>query len=222
MHSEKYRFLRKSKVRRANFTTSPCPHSTTRGHTSSISCVDTSKHKAVEVDQVGWASRPPGETHLDILHAQDVPAVVHVLFEVFVLDERERERERVRWVEKLQGHQLQQLSCSAPVFSSSTTQRVMNNNYVNVFVLASVRRVTCESCRMWEGRSFVGLTRYSKTSVSDLSVWMMSCSVTMLACFRSFSNDTRGKERGDSCDTLSLFPLIWIHNADSAEFLWLT
>lgn len=46
----------------------------------------------MEVDQVGWASRPPGETHLDILHAQDVPAVVHVLFEVFVLDERERER----------------------------------------------------------------------------------------------------------------------------------
>lgn len=34
------------------------------------------------------------------------------------------------------------------------------------------------------------LTRYSNTSVSDLSVWTMSCSVTMLACFRSFSNDT--------------------------------
>ena len=36
----------------------------------------------------------------------------------------------------------------------------------------------------------VVLTRYSKTSVRDLSVWMMSCSVTMLACFRSFSKDT--------------------------------
>lgn len=39
------------------------------------------------------------------------------------------------------------------------------------------------------------LTRYSKTSVSDLSVWTMSCSVTMLACFRSFSNDTVRRHR---------------------------
>lgn len=36
----------------------------------------------------------------------------------------------------------------------------------------------------------VVLTRYSKTSVRDLSVWMISCSVTMLACLRSFSSDT--------------------------------
>ena len=33
-------------------------------------------------------------------------------------------------------------------------------------------------------------TRYSKTRVRLLSVWMMSCNVTMLACFRSFNNDT--------------------------------
>lgn len=38
--------------------------------------------------------------------------------------------------------------------------------------------------------NLVILTRYSKTSVRLLSVWTMSCKVTMLACFRSFSNDT--------------------------------
>lgn len=36
------------------------------------------------------------------------------------------------------------------------------------------------------------LTRYSKTRVRDFSVWMMSCSVTMLACLRSLSRDTAG------------------------------
>lgn len=51
----------------------------------------------------------PAEAHLDILHAQDVPAVVHVLLQVFVLQERERERERGR---ALVGHRetLQQLA----------------------------------------------------------------------------------------------------------------
>lgn len=44
------------------------------------------------------------------------------------------------------------------------------------------------------GSAFEGLTRYSNTSVSDLSVWTISCSVTMLACFRSFSNDTEAKQ----------------------------
>ena len=41
------------------------------------------------------------------------------------------------------------------------------------------------------------LTRYSKTRVRLLSVWMMSCNVTILACFRSFNNDTgeRDKQR---------------------------
>ena len=39
------------------------------------------------------------------------------------------------------------------------------------------------------------LTRYSKTRVRLLSVWMMSCSVTILACFRSFNNDTGERER---------------------------
>lgn len=37
-------------------------------------------------------------------------------------------------------------------------------------------------------------TRYSKTSVRDLSVWTMSCNVTMLACFRSFRSDTEGEK----------------------------
>ena len=36
------------------------------------------------------------------------------------------------------------------------------------------------------------LTRYSKTRVRDFSVWIMSCSVTMLACLRSLSRDTAG------------------------------
>ena len=39
------------------------------------------------------------------------------------------------------------------------------------------------------------LTRYSKTRVRLLSVWIMSCSVTILACFRSFNNDTGERER---------------------------
>lgn len=51
-----------------------------------------------------------------------------------------------------------------------------------------------------KGREFVGLTRYSKTSVSDLSVWTMSCSVTMLACFKSFSNETKDTEEVDGCN----------------------
>ncbi|TNN82112.1 hypothetical protein EYF80_007758 [Liparis tanakae] len=57
-----------------------------------------------------------------------------------------------------------------------------------------------------EGQGSVGLTRYSNTSVSDFSVWMMSCSVTMLACFRSFSNDTRGKEGEDGVNDRFTFP----------------
>lgn len=58
------------------------------------------------VDEVGRASRQPAVAHLDILHAQDVPAVVHVLLEVFVLDEKERRGGRgiVRRVERLQAH----------------------------------------------------------------------------------------------------------------------
>lgn len=52
--------------------------------------VDSSNRKAVESDRVGWASRTPAETHLDILHAQDVPTIIHVLLEVFVLDAGER------------------------------------------------------------------------------------------------------------------------------------
>lgn len=39
--------------------------------------------------------------------------------------------------------------------------------------------------------TIIPLTRYSKTSVRHLSVWIMSWSVTILACFKSFSRDTR-------------------------------
>lgn len=38
------------------------------------------------------------------------------------------------------------------------------------------------------------LTRYSNTSVSERSVWMRSCRVTILACFRFFSRDTVGTQ----------------------------
>lgn len=138
-------------------------------------------------------SRPPAETHLDILHAQDVPAVVHVLLQVFVLGERNNNtqthrhthRNRVRRVERTQGHQ--QSNCPAPVFWSSA----MNNNYVHRFNFSVSVRTTGES-RGGRGEGCLVLTRYSKTSVSDLSVWTMSCSVTMLACFRSFRRETGG------------------------------
>ena len=36
----------------------------------------------------------------------------------------------------------------------------------------------------------VALTRYSKTRVSDFSVCMISCNVTMFACRKSRSNET--------------------------------
>lgn len=61
-----------------------------------MSAVDTSNDRAVTLDKVGQASRPPAEAHLDIQHAQDVPTVVHVLLQVFVLDERQRGGRRVR------------------------------------------------------------------------------------------------------------------------------
>lgn len=50
----------------------------------------------MESDQVGRASGTPAETHLDILHAQDVPTIIHVLFEVFVLDAGERKGGEMR------------------------------------------------------------------------------------------------------------------------------
>ena len=100
------------KVKRTNFTfSSHCLHYTTRGHTNCVSCIETSNHRVTAVDEVGPASsRPPAEAHLDILHAQDVPAVVHVLLEVFVLDKREREKEKERALGYRHGN-----SC-APVF----------------------------------------------------------------------------------------------------------
>lgn len=49
--------------------------------------------EAAEADRVGWGSRTPAETHLDILHAQDVPTIIHVLLEIFVLYAGEREKE---------------------------------------------------------------------------------------------------------------------------------
>lgn len=42
------------------------------------------------------------------------------------------------------------------------------------------------------------LTRYSNTRVRQRSVWMMSCSVTMLACLRFFSRDTGYTEEGQA------------------------
>ena len=48
----------------------------------------------------------PEEAHLDILHAQDVPTVVHVLLQVFVLDERGREGTGVRGVKRPQAQKL--------------------------------------------------------------------------------------------------------------------
>ena len=39
------------------------------------------------------------------------------------------------------------------------------------------------------------LTRYSKTRVKDLSVWTMSCKVTIFACFRSFNSETAKQKR---------------------------
>lgn len=47
-----------------------------------------------EPNRVGWSSKTPAETHLDILHAQDVPTIIHVLLEIFVLFVGETERER--------------------------------------------------------------------------------------------------------------------------------
>lgn len=44
-------------------------------------------------------------------------------------------------------------------------------------------------------RSAPILTRYSNTSVRHLSVWIMSCRVTILACFKSFSRDTARRRR---------------------------
>lgn len=43
------------------------------------------------------------------------------------------------------------------------------------------------------------LTRYSNTSVRHLSVWIMSWRVTILACFKSFSRDTRRGKRIRQC-----------------------
>lgn len=37
-------------------------------------------------------AQPPDKAHLNILHAEDVPTVVHVLLQVFVLDEREKNK----------------------------------------------------------------------------------------------------------------------------------
>lgn len=50
------------------------------------------------------------------------------------------------------------------------------------------------------------LTRYSNTRVRQRSVWMMSCSVTMLACFRFFSRDT-GRTEGRTVELCCLVRL---------------
>lgn len=57
------------------------------------------------------------EAHLDIVHAQDVPAVVHVLLKVFVLEKR-------RLLERSRGCNIWQ--------TSPALQKIMNNNNNNV------------------------------------------------------------------------------------------
>lgn len=100
-------------------------HFSTRGHTDNASCTHTSSYKLLTVDEGAQASRQPAESHLDILHAQDVPTVIHVLLKVFVLEERKDVRAGT-----LQAHKLQQL------VSLHTPQRVMNNNNVKYFNLS--------------------------------------------------------------------------------------
>lgn len=39
------------------------------------------------------------------------------------------------------------------------------------------------------------LTKYSKTRVRDLSVWIMSCNVTMFECFNSLNKDTEKNQK---------------------------
>lgn len=65
--------------------------------------MDTREHKVPRADE--GAAR----AHLDVVHAQDVPTVVHVLLEVFVLDR----------VGEIRAHDLQQLF---PVEASSALQ----------------------------------------------------------------------------------------------------
>ena len=64
-----------------------------------------------------------------------------------------------------------------------------NAQWVFISSVLSVKLST-KTIMHYAYRDAEGLTRYSKTSVRLLSVWTMSCSVTMLACLRSFSNDT--------------------------------
>lgn len=100
-------------------------HFSTRGHTDNASCTHTSSYKLLTGDEGAQASRQPAESHLDILHAQDVPTVIHVLLKVFVLEERKGVRAGT-----LQAHKLQQL------VSLHTPHRVMNNNNVKYFNLS--------------------------------------------------------------------------------------
>lgn len=84
---------------------------------------------------------------------------------------------------------------------SSDKHRVNNDNvrtskdkverYVNTSeVIRSVLRI--------ERHEKEGRTRYSNTRVRDLSVWMISWSVTMLLCLRSRSRETKIKQNNVS------------------------
>lgn len=59
------------------------------GGTLTVSCIYRGNLKVLTVGEGDWTGQLPVEAHLDVLHAQDVPAVIHVLFEVLVLDEEE-------------------------------------------------------------------------------------------------------------------------------------
>ncbi len=101
---------------------------------------------------------PPAEAHLNILHAQDVPAIIHVLLEVFVLEReraraRERERERERDSEDRKSCRLtdcNRWTVVALVLLSSTLQRVMNNNdekYIYFSICAQNNRWVMQDLR---------------------------------------------------------------------------
>lgn len=90
-------------------------------------------------------------TYFHVVHIDNVPTVIQVLFQVLVLRREEQ-------VEERGSHSL------APGHLPTSPWDPLPPN----------------------------LTRYSKTRVRDFSVWIMSCSVTMLACLRSLSRDTAG------------------------------
>lgn len=97
------------------------------------------------------------EAHFDVVDMDHVPAVVQVLFQVFVL------------------------------------------KHTHIYATLHPRHPQQSAC-LPASDVCAYLTRYSNTSVRDFCVWMMSWSVTMLACFRSFSRDTE-RDKTDTANT---------------------